>query len=41
MSYFPPYGNSKNEIKNDLDLASLGTKFDLKNRTGVNKSFIF
>ena len=30
MSYFPPYGQSKNEIKAELDLPSYTTKSHLK-----------
>ena len=36
MSYFAPYGHSKHEIKNDLDLSSYATKSDLKNATGID-----
>ena len=38
MSYFPPYGNSKNKIKVELDLSIYATKSDLKNTTGVDTS---
>ena len=38
MSYFVPYGHSKNETKVELDLSSYATKFDSKNAIGVNTS---
>ena len=38
MSYFPPYGHCKNEIKNALHLLNYATKSDLKNGTGVDTS---
>ena len=31
MSYFPPYGHSKNKIEIELDLSIYATKSDLKN----------
>ena len=30
MTYFPPFGNSKNEIKFDLDLPNYATNSHLK-----------
>ena len=37
MSYFlEPYTRSKNKIKVKLDLSNYATKFELKNRTGVD-----
>ena len=36
--YYPPYRNSSNNIKVELDLANYATKTDLKNITHVNVS---
>ena len=36
ISYFPPYGHSKNEIQVELDLSSYPTKSDLRNATGAD-----
>ena len=36
MSYFPPYGHSKNKIH--LDLSNYATQSQLKNATGVDTS---
>ena len=36
MSYFPPYGHSKNKIEVELDLSNYAPKSDLKNATGVD-----
>ena len=36
ICYVPPYGHSKNKIKNDLDLPNYATKSDLNNPTGVD-----
>ena len=30
MSYFPPYGHSKNKIEVELDLSNYATKLDLR-----------
>ena len=38
MSYLPPSGHSKKEIKMDLDLSTYATKSDLKNATSVDTS---
>ena len=38
MSYFPPYGYSKSNIKVELDLLNYATKSDLKNAAGVDIS---
>ena len=38
MSYFPPYGHSKIEIKVEWDLRNCATKSDLKNASGVDTS---
>ena len=38
MSYFPPYGHSKHEIKVELNLFTNATKSDFKNASGVDKS---
>ena len=38
MSYFSPFGHSKNKIEVELDLPNYATKFDLKNAAGVNTS---
>ena len=38
MSYFPPYGRSKNKIEVELNLSNYATKSDLKNATGVDTS---
>ena len=38
MSYFSPYGHSKNKIKVELDLSNYATKSDLKSATGVDIS---
>ena len=32
MSYFPPYGHSKNKIEVELDLSNYATKSDLKKK---------
>ena len=39
MSYFPPYGNSKNEIQVELDLSNYATKSDFRNVTGIDTSW--
>ena len=36
MSYFPPYGHSKNEIEVELDLSNYATKSGLENATAVD-----
>ena len=38
MSYYPPYRNSSNNIKVELDLANYATKDDIKNITHVDVS---
>ena len=38
MSYFPPYNNSSNNIKVELDLSNYATKDDVKNITHVDVS---
>ena len=38
MSYFPPFGYSKQKIEIELDFSNDGRKFDLKNTTGVGTS---
>ena len=38
MSYYPPYKNSSNNIKVELDLTNYATKTDLKNITHVDVS---
>ena len=38
MSYYPPYNNSSNNIKVELDLANHATKDDVKNITHVDVS---
>ena len=38
MSYYPPYRNSSNNIKVNLDLTNYATKDDVKNITHVNVS---
>ena len=38
LSYFPPYGHSKHEIKVELNLSTNATKSDFKNASGVDKS---
>ena len=39
MSYFPePYTYSKNKIEVELDLPNYATKYDWKNKTGVDTS---
>ena len=38
MSYFPPYGHSKNKIEVELDLSNYATKSDLKKATSVDTS---
>ena len=38
MSYCPPYKNSSNNIKVELDLSNYATKDDVKNITHVNVS---
>ena len=35
-TYYPPYKNSSNNIKVELDLSNYATKNDLKNITHVN-----
>ena len=37
-TYFPPYKNSSNNIKVELDLTNYATKTDLKNITHVDVS---
>ena len=41
MSYYPPYRNSSNNIKVELDLSNYATKDDLKNITYVDVSSYF
>ena len=36
MSYYPPYNNSSNNIKVELDLSNYATKDDVKNITHVD-----
>ena len=36
MSYYPPYNNSSNNIKVELDLANYAMKDDVKNITHVD-----
>ena len=38
MSYYPPYNNSSNNIKVELDLSNYATKDDVKNITNVDVS---
>ena len=38
MSYYPPYNNSSNNIKVELDLSNYATKDDVKNITHVDVS---
>ena len=38
MSYFTPYGHSKNKMEVELDQSNYTTKSDLKNATGVETS---
>ena len=38
MSYYPPYNNSSNNIKEELDLSNYATKDDVKNITHVDVS---
>ena len=38
MSYYPPYNNSSNNIRVELDLANYVTKDDVKNITHVDVS---
>ena len=38
MSYYPPYNNSSNNIKVELDLSNYATKDDVKNITHVDAS---
>ena len=38
MSYYPPYKNSSNNVKVELDLSNYATKEDLKNITHVDVS---
>ena len=38
MSYYPPYNNSSNNIKVELDLSNHATKDDVKNITHVDVS---
>ena len=38
MSYYPPYNNSSNNIKLELDLSNYATKDDVKNITQVDVS---
>ena len=38
MSYYPPYKNSSNNVKVELDLTNYATKTDLKNITHVDVS---
>ena len=38
MSYFSPYGNSKNEFQVELDLSNYATKSDFRNVTGIDTS---
>ena len=38
MSYYPPYNNSSNNIKLELDLSNYATKDDVKNITHVDVS---
>ena len=38
MSYYPPYKNSSNDLKVELDLTNYATKTDLKNITHVDVS---
>ena len=38
MSYYPPYRNSSNNIKVELDLSNYATKTDLNNITHVDVS---
>ena len=38
MSYYPPYKNSSNNVKVELDLTNYATKTDLKNVTHVDVS---
>ena len=38
MSYYPPYKNSSNNIKVELDLTNYATKTDLNNVTHVDTS---
>ena len=38
MSYYPPYKNSSNNVKVELDLTNYGRKTDLKNITHVDVS---
>ena len=39
MSYFSPYGNSKNEFQVELDLSNYATKSDFRNVTGTDTSW--
>ena len=38
MSYYPPYKNSSNNVKVELDLTNYATKTDLKNITHIGVS---
>ena len=38
ISYFPPYGHSKNKIEIELDLSNCAIKFDLKYAACVHTS---
>ena len=38
MSYFLPYGHSKNQTEFELDLSNYASKSHFKNATGVDTS---